>query len=203
MRLKYIICLGIGVLFIGMYVLGYSTAAGWESEAVTYDREVSAGGSDNIILKHGAKYIVESYNSETDESSTYEDSLPVALVGLTRNEIIEYIGDNPDCFKEGDETVRNVMLVSFSENRVVIRKNVEKSEETTAYDFNVNGNEPKYYIFLIDNAVIVYKEDKTTVYMETGITAEELDETVAKELSMGVAVKNISELYRLLESYTT
>ena len=39
--------------------------------------------------------------------------------------------------------------------------------------------------------------------METGITADELDETVAQELIMGVAVKNISELYRLLESYTT
>ncbi|MFQ9933900.1 MAG: hypothetical protein ACLRVQ_05660 [Lachnospiraceae bacterium] len=206
MRLKYIICLGAGILFIAMYVIGYNTAAGWESEVITYDHEVNAanaGSDDNVILKHGAKYILEAYNSETEQSSTLEDTIPVELVGLTRNQVIEFIGENPDYFGENDEIVRNVMLVSFSENRIVIRKNVEIAEETTEYEFNIGDNEPKYYIFLIDNAVIVYKEDKTTVYMETGITADELDETVAQELIMGVAVKNISELYRLLESYTT
>ncbi len=204
MKWKYIICLGIGVLFVVMYVIGYKTAKGWESEVITYGYGAeNVNVSNGVILKRDTEYILESYNSENAENETYEGMIPVAFIGLTREQLIDFLGENPEFFEEEGELVKNVMLVSFSENKIVIRKNIEEIEETTTYDFNIEENSPKYYIFLIDDTVKVYKEDKTTIYMETGITVDELDESVADELSMGVAVKNISELYRLLESFTT
>ncbi len=56
---------------------------------------------------------------------------------------------------------------------------------------------------LEDGAIVVYKQDKTTVFLETGIQDEELDENDKELLLQGIGVKNISELYRYLEGFTS
>ena len=56
---------------------------------------------------------------------------------------------------------------------------------------------------LEDGAIVVYKQDKTTVFLETGIKDEELDENDKELLLQGIGVKNISELYRYLEGFTS
>lgn len=206
MNKKYIICFAVITLLIAVYVIGYKVGQSWDSgfniyNGGNYVKEVN--GESSSIVKNNAEYVLEVYNNETNENSEISNKIPVEFIGLTRENIIDFIGKNTDFFTDEGEKIQNVMLVSFAENKVVIRKNIESIEETTDYNFFVNNNEPSYYIFLIDDAVVVYKSDKITIYMETGITRDELDETVAAELTMGVSVKNISELYRLLESYTS
>lgn len=201
---KYFICIIVGILLVAMYAIGYNMALGWETEIVENHWDYTQVNSNSqVILKRTSQYVLEIYNNETGDSDVVEDTVPVEFIGLDREEIIEFISGNTDFFKDEGEKIKNVMLVSFGEKRVVIRKTIELEEEETTYNFNLASDEPNYYIFLIDNTVVVYKSDKTTVYMETGITRDELDEQVAAELSIGVSVKNISELYRLLESYTS
>ncbi len=206
MNKKYIICFAVIFLLITVYVIGYKVGQSWDSDfsfngSGYYVKEVNA--ENDSIVKNNAEYVLEVYNNETNENKEIINKIPVEFIGLTREKIIDFIGKNTDFFTDEGEKIQNVMLVSFSEKKVVIRKNIESIEETTQDKFFGNSNAPNYYIFLIDNAVVVYKSDKTTIYMETGITREELDETVAAELTMGVSVKNISDLYRLLESYTS
>lgn len=201
---KYFICIIVGILLVAMYAIGYNMALGWETEIVENHWDYTQVNSNSqVILKRTSQYVLEIYNNETGDSDVVENTVPVEFIGLDREEIIEFISGNTDFFKDEGEKIKNVMLVSFGEKRVVIRKTIELEEEETTYNFNLASDEPNYYIFLIDNTVVVYKSDKTTVYMETGITRDELDEQVAAELSIGVSVKNISELYRLLESYTS
>ena len=49
----------------------------------------------------------------------------------------------------------------------------------------------------------MYKEDRTTVFLETVINIETIDSDSREKLKEGIPVKNISELYRILESFTT
>lgn len=202
-RLKYIFGLLAGVLFIGMYVFGYKLAQSWESEIITFDnKSVAADNQSQIIVKRNTKYTLETYYSDKDETVTESLNIPVELIGLDRNQVIDFIESNTSFFEETDKRILNVMLLSFSDKEVVIRRNVEKAEEATT-KYNYSAEVSKYYVVLEENGVVVYKEDKTTVYMETGITENEMDEAMVAELKYGVAIKNISELYRFLESITS
>ncbi|MFG6325674.1 MAG: hypothetical protein K1W00_02370 [Lachnospiraceae bacterium] len=202
-RLKYIFGLLAGVLFIGMYVFGYKLAQSWESEIITFDnKSVAADNQSQVIVKRNTKYTLETYYSDKDETVTENLNIPVELIGLDRNQVIDFIESNTSFFEETDKRILNVMLLSFSDKEVVIRRNVEKAEEATT-KYNYSAEVSKYYVVLEENGVVVYKEDKTTVYMETGITENEMDEAMVAELKYGVAIKNISELYRFLESITS
>ena len=202
-RLKYIFGLLAGVLFIGMYVFGYKLAQSWESEIITFDnKSVAADNQSQVIVKRNTKYTLETYYSDKDETVTENLNIPVELIGLDRNQVIDFIESNTSFFEETDKRILNVMLLSFSDKEVVIRRNVEKAEEATT-KYNYSAEVSKYYVVLEENGVVVYKEDKTTVYMETGITENEMDEAMVAELKYGVSIKNISELYRFLESITS
>lgn len=202
-RLKYIIGFLAGVLFIAMYVVGYKVAQSWESEIITFDdKSVAADNQNQTIVKRNTKYTLETYYSDKDETITENPGIPVELIGLDRNQVIDFIESNTSYFEETDKRILNVMLLSFSDKEIVIRRNVEEAEEETK-KYNFSAETSKYYVVLEENGVVVYKEDKTTVYMETGITENEMDEAMVAELKYGVAIKNISELYRFLESITS
>lgn len=202
-RLKYIIGFLAGVLFIAMYVVGYKVAQSWESEIITFDdKSVAADNQNQTIVKRNTKYTLETYYSDKDETITENPGIPVELIGLDRNQVIDFIESNTSYFEETDKRILNVMLLSFSDKEIVIRRNVEEAEEETK-KYNFSAETSKYYVVLEETGVVVYKEDKTTVYMETGITENEMDEAMVAELKYGVAIKNISELYRFLESITS
>ena len=111
---------------------------------------------------------------------------------------------NMEQFQEKGEEVKNISMISFSHDTLVLRKDVTDSiaisETIKKYQ---NDNPYNYYMVLEDGYLIVYKQDKTTVFLETGIREDELDETDRAQLLQGVGVKNISELYRYLEGYTS
>ena len=202
-RLKYIIGFLAGVLFIAMYVVGYKVAQSWESEIITFDdKSVAADNQNQTIVKRNTKYTLETYYSDKDETITENPGIPVELIGLDRNQVIDFIESNTSYFEETDKRILHVMLLSFSDKEIVIRRNVEEAEEETK-KYNFSAETSKYYVVLEETGVVVYKEDKTTVYMETGITENEMDEAMVAELKYGVAIKNISELYRFLESITS
>lgn len=202
-RGKYILGILAGVLFIAMYILGYKTAEGWESEIVTQDNmSVDADSQNQTIIKKNTKYTLETYYSDKNETTTESLSVPVEFIGLDREQIIDFIEQNTSYFGDEDKKILNVMLLSFSDKEVVIRRNVEEAEKETK-QYNFVSDTPKYYVVLEENGVVVYKEDKSTVYMETGITENEMDEAMVAELKYGVAIQNISELYRFLESITS
>lgn len=206
MKTKYFLCIIMGILLIAMYAIGYNMASKWDAGITTYNEESDAKDvalANEVILKRDTQYVLETYDNKTKETITEKSNIPVEFIAYTREELIEFIGSNQEYFAKENEKVLNVMLISFSKEQVVIRKTVEYEEETTTYSYNIDLDEPKYYIFLIDNIVMVYKGDKTTLYMETGITADELSDETVSELRVGVAVKNVSELYRLLESFTS
>lgn len=90
----------------------------------------------------------------------------------------EGLSENKD---EEESNVKDIKLVS--------------SVEETGYG--------KYYLKEKDGYVIVYRQDKTTVFETTGIALSALPEALQAEISKGKYVKTEKELYSFLENYSS
>ena len=85
-------------------------------------------------------------------------------------------------------------LVSFSGDRVVVRKSYEtKMADDTGGFFLINEN----------HRVVVYNKELTQPYMSTDILVESLPEELQKEIIQKKFVEDEGNLYDFLESYSS
>jgi len=81
--------------------------------------------------------------------------------------------------------------------------NIRMKDEVDKENPVLSGIVYNYYIKDQDDYVVVFKKDKKTVYMETGILVNSLDENDAKMIKAGIPVEDITALYAYLESFTS
>lgn len=214
---RYICIFSVVAGFVAAYVIGYKIGNKEESKVIIHDEMISEMpyNRDNIlddksedvvqsesVVKEDAKLIIEVCKQEDkDNLTTNKLDIPVEMIGLTREGIVEYLSKNNEYFKEKGEEIESLLLVSFSPDKVVIRKNVHEAE-VIIYT-NEDSQRYNYYIAFDMDKVIVYKKDKTTVFIETGITFDMLDRETRDSIEEGVWIENISVLYRYLESITS
>lgn len=198
---------GLALMLVGLYLTGYhygSQIGENENEIETVGIRSIQGETNEEILDKNTEYIIESHNLENDSLKTESMSIPVEFIGLSKSEVIDYITSHDQQFQEEGEEIQNISMISFSHDMLVLRKDVTKSmaisETVKKYE---NDNPYNYYMVLENGCIIVYKSDKMTVFLETGIKEEELDENDKELLLQGIGVKNISELYRYLEGFTS
>ena len=60
-----------------------------------------------------------------------------------------------------------------------------------------------YFVTLLNNYVVVYHEDRATIFLFTDIKAEELPREIQINLENGISMKNEGALYDFLENYTS
>ena len=140
------------------------------------------------------KYKLEIYDKTTNNLEVQELKPPAYLVGLTREEVIQYLDDYMDdmTLSEYNKGLIAYELQSFSKDEIVIRK----SYDSTAVPF-------RFYVVVKNGYVVVYNSDLKSVYSYTHIDAATLDEKDRIQLSQGIYVQTLEELYGLLESYTS
>lgn len=212
MKKKKIICLFCFVLgMVLVYYLGYTIGKKYnntnavtrewvyENNPAVYSTEEGkeAANTSELIVSNSMSYILESYNINDKKIETAAKNVPSEFLGMNRQELIDYLKANKKKFADKGQQVQNIMLVSMEKDKLVIRKSISIIEETTEEE------KYKYYVTLQENKIIVYREDKTTIFLETSINVETLDTDSMDKLKQGIPVKNISELYRILESFTT
>ncbi|GEM_PF-3268415 len=212
MKKKKIICLFCFVLgMVLVYYLGYTIGKKYnntnavtrewvyENNPAVYSTEEGkeAANTSELIVSNSMSYILESYNINDKTIETATQNVPSEFLGMNRQELIDYLKANKKKFADKGQQVQNIMLVSMEKDKLVIRKSISIIEETTEEE------KYKYYVTLQENKIIVYREDKTTIFLETSINVETLDTDSMDKLKQGIPVKNISELYRILESFTT
>ena len=217
---KYICIFCVVLGFAVAYVIGYRYGKDEDNNNVRLKDEVASdmpyisegitmgqdstkdASSSNTVLKEDAKMVLETCFEENQfEIETSELNLPVELIGFDREKVIQYLENNGDFFVNDDEELINIMLVSFAEDRVVIRKNVRQG----AVIIYPNGESERYnyYIGFKEDKIVVYKKDKETVFIETGITYDMVDRETREKIEEGVWIENINTLYRYLESITS
>lgn len=138
--------------------------------------------------------LVEEYYNVSD--STYSDktvTLPKEYVGCTREQLVSLLSEQMKNIsqKEKDTGLVSMTLYSFTAEKIVIRK---------VYD---NKSNYEFYIGVKDGYLIVFKQDKTTVFEATDILYADLTDSQKQELDQGVYAANEEELYGMLESYSS
>ena len=90
------------------------------------------------------------------------------------------------------------------ENEKAVENNYIEPEQSRNVPSSVETNkELKYFKFIIyqdGERLTVYESDNTTVFMETDILVEQLQEDVRKQLGLGLGIRTEEEIYDVLGS---
>lgn len=138
--------------------------------------------------------ILEIYDKGTGQKVVGKLTETEELLGKNREEILEYLEEyrKDPPIEEFQKGLLSYELLSFSADRLLLRKTYDSNQVAFAY-----------YIAVFDNEVVVYYSDKKTVFEYTGISTENLPETELRKLNYGIYVKNQEELYGILENYSS
>ncbi len=138
-------------------------------------------------------YLVERVNLNDGTIEEQEENIPVKYIGLDRDELLHELDayDKNPPLTELEQGFQTVELTAFSKDRIVICK-YYKSEE-----------EKEFYLMVADHFVVVYEADKKTLYMNTDILLESLDESLQAEIMKGKYMESEEALYNFLESYSS
>ena len=164
------------------------------SDTVDEKRVIEAAMEEIPVITADTVYLVGKINLSDGTIEEGEEAVPVKYIGLDRSSLLDELEEynkNPP-LSELKNGFTNVELTAFSKDRVVICKYYEPEPE-----------EEGFYLMVADHFVIVYKEDKKTIYMNTDILLENLSSQLQEEIIAGKYVENEQELYNFLESYSS
>lgn len=157
-------------------------------------RVIEAAAEEIPVITADTIYLVGNVDLSDGTIEEKEEEVPVKYLGLDRVSLLEELdayNKNPPLseLKLGFE---NIELTAFSKERVVICKY-----------YNAEPEEEGFYLMVADHFVVVYKEDKQTIYLNTDIMLENLNSQLQEEIIEGKYIENEQELYNFLESYSS
>lgn len=163
----------------------------YETETDTLRLE-AASSSETLSVE--TEYVLE--ERDIDGQTTVETTwkLPDKYVGMNREQFLEAM-ELYEAFPPLSEMERGFVsleVLSFSRERVVVQMNYRYVKPSSSF-----------YLAVYDNEVLVYLEDKETVYIETDIMLEQLPEEIQKDIIDMLWIENEEELYNFLETYSS
>ncbi len=166
-----------------------------ELAALQEEQESIAAGviAHNTVLPT-VSYVEETYNMVTGQMDSVARIAPGFLIGMTKEELSAYLTNYMDnlSLAEYEAGLLSYEIVSFSENKVVLRKTYDASK--VPY---------KFYINITDGMVTVFYSDMESVFEYTHIPAVDLTEEDRVALIEGIYVKDREELYSILEGFSS
>ncbi len=143
---------------------------------------LEANMETTVRISRKMTYISELYDSVNNSVVEAVETIPDEWIGLTRDELVQ---------KFSEENL-DMTLVSFSEDRFVVRQNKKAVE-----------NEYSYFLVVKEGVLIAYYADMHDVFLNTYLTLDELPADDREMLKNGFYVKDVTELYDYLESVTS
>jgi hypothetical protein len=140
------------------------------------------------------QYKLEIYDLVTGNMTEEILQIPSYLVGLTREQVIEYLHnyleDLP--WSEFEKGLYAYDLLAFSKDNIILRK-----------VYNSELVEYKYFLKSQNGYIVVYYGDQKTVYEYTEVSVENLTQFEQIQLEEGLFIKDLDELYSALENYSS
>lgn len=157
------------------------------------EQVIETAVADIPVVTADTTYLIEEVNLTEGTVHEREESVPAKYIGLDREGLVQELksyDDNPPLteLEQGFETIE---LTAFSKDRVVVCK-YYMAEKTGGY-----------YLMVADHFIVVYREDRQTLYMNTDILLEDLNETLQAQIMQGKYIETEEELYNFLESYSS
>ncbi len=158
------------------------------------DETVDVIDTAETTVQPTTQYTLEIYDMKTDTTDTKILNPPAELIGLTREQVIDYITAYMDDMplSEYNKGLISYELVYFHEDEIRIKKSY--NEDFVPY---------RFYVVIKDGYVVVYNSDLKSVRYYTHIEAKDLPEEDRIALIQGIYVNSEEELYSLLESYSS
>lgn len=158
------------------------------------DTSVPVEAVNEVTILPTTQYTLQTYDIK---NGTLDEELlptPSYLVGLTREEVIQYLFDYMQdlTWNEYEKGLVSFELMVFNKENVVLRKT-----------YNIELVESKYYLKSQNGYIVVYYSDKKTVYDYTSVSVEKLTQDEQLQLEEGIFVKDLDELYAVLENYSS
>ena len=152
----------------------------------------AASNSERLYVD--TEYVLE--ETDIDDQTVVETSgrLPQKYIGMNREQFLavmeNYAAAPP--LTEMERGFVGLEVLSFSRERVVVQMNYSYVKPSTSY-----------YLAVYDNQVLVYLDDRETVYIETDIQLDSLPADVQQEIMQMKWIENEETLFNFLESYSS
>ena len=154
----------------------------------------AASTTGTQLIDADTHFYVEEVDMKRDTVVESEWELPDKYIGMDREQFItamdEYELTPP--LSELQRGFVSLEVKSFSKEQVVVRMNYSYTAPSTSF-----------YIMVEQNYIVVYCDDKKTLYMKTNIMLDELSEELQHEIINGMFVEDEKTLYYFLESYSS
>lgn len=154
---------------------------------------IEAAVEDVPVLTADTRYLVEEVDLTKGIIKEKEENIPVKYIGLNRDEMLEELkayDDNPP-LTELEKGFQTIELTAFSGDHVVVCKYYKEKKDKG------------FYLMVADHFIVVYEADKNTLYMNTDILLENLEESLQTEIMQGKYIESEEALYNFLESYSS
>ena len=199
------------IMPMGMYALGFYSHMKLEEEFYPgkfrqmeiEEKSSAAEGEPQVIptaleeeqvISADTQYIIEEVDLQKGTSVETKWKTPDKYIGMNRQRFVkemELYQQSPSLTDQELGFV-SVEVVSFSKERVVIRKSYIFKELCTSF-----------YLIKEKNYVVVYCDDLRTVYMNTNIMLDSLPDALKQEIIQNKYIATEEELYNFLESYSS
>lgn len=198
MKKMCIICLFV-LAMVGVYYVSYRYSLKYFAEEnsdynLTDLPTQAVDANKEPIISNITQFTVEYYNSD-DQSMTEEVlETPIEYLGYTRDKLVEAMEKYKDDPSVTDKVkgLVSYQLISFDSQNVTVRKS-----------YSAQNMPQTYYVFVENNYLTIYLEDKTTLYDHTDIKLTTLPDYIQREVVNGLKIESQKALYDFLETYTT
>jgi len=156
--------------------------------------EVSLLGSSSINAD--TIYVIQEYSRNTRDLTEEIIPVPDNFVGMNQELFSKAMADfdRYPTLLEMQKGFISCEVISFSPNRVVIRK---------TYDDLTEEMKPGYYLVNDNDIVAVYLSDLKTIFMNTSISIHDLSEELKQDILSLKFVESDEELFGFLEAYSS
>ena len=196
-RIYVIICsLSLAAIFFTLcFFVSYKVALNNFNKHANETKQIIQVGTNKIeTITPFTNLIVKKYDATTKTLTTQIQNGKEELVGYTREELVDYCKRymNQISPEDKENGLVSCDVESFSEDKVVIRKN-----------YDSNTMEFEYFIASRNGFITVFYHDKQTVFEYTNIETKYLPQYEIDKLEEGIYVKDKNELYTILEGYSS
>lgn len=168
--------------------------AGRDDTGEPIDFPVDAVISIPETLQADTEYILREKDLSNGSEVETSEELPDMFIGMNREQFLAAM-ENYEAAPPLSEKERGFVsldVLSFAPSRVVVQMNYRYVQPSRSF-----------YVVAINDLIVVYKEDRKTVYQYTNIHLSRLPERLQQEIIGVMYIADEESLYDFLENYTS
>ncbi|MCM1120752.1 MAG: hypothetical protein NC543_15475 [bacterium] len=175
----------------------------WHNEVMDAGQEETDEQMDSLAdmvisipetLHSDTEYVLREKDLLSGSEVETSGEMPDMFIGMNREQFLtameNYAAAPP--LSEKERGFVSLDVLSFAPSRVVVQMNYRYVQPSKSF-----------YVMAVNDLIVVYKEDKETVYQYTNIRLSELPERLQQEIIGVMYIADEESLYDFLESYTS